>query len=1555
MKEPRAETHSHERLGHLSLTQIKELREQSAKRSRRIRIPSLVPQERTSALPLSYAQERLWFLDQLGLVGTAYNARVALRLNGMLNVRALERSFEELIRRHESLRTRFESIAGRPIQVIDPPPSFVLEVRDLSELDEKDKTAEVQRRSSEEANRPFDLARGPLLRASLLRLALDEHVLLLTIHHIVTDGWSWGVLHSELGALYDAYSQDQPSPLKELPVQYADYAIWQRQWLQGEVLQAQLQYWRDQLLGAPSQLQLPTDRPRPPMESFQGAELTFALPSTLVRELKDLGRREGATPFMVLLAAYQVLLSRYSGQQEIVVGSPIAGRKNRDVERMIGCFVNTLVLRTDVSGDLTFRQLLGRVREVTLGAYAHQDLPFEALVKELRPERNLARQPIFQVALALENFPEERLQLPGLTWTWTSAEWMTTHFDLTLFLSEQPDGLRGSFEYATDLFDKATIERMAGHFRILLEEIVAKADCPIQELELLRESERQQLLKWNGARTALPQDGDVVSLLEKNARLFPDAPAICDGDRRLSYRAMNAWANRLSRRLREYGVRSTDRVGVYMDRGLECVVAFYAILKTGAVYVPLDPTYPSERLNGICHDADVRHVLAKPDGPMGLDLSSVECIPVEEANALEADSEANEDVDLPTDFMAPAYAIYTSGSTGRPKGVLLHRLGLVNVIVAQRSVFKLSAADRVVQLASLSFDASIFEYMLALGAGACLHLGSRDDLMPGPRLEAFLRKDSISVMTITPSALSSLSPDNVPSVCVLIVVGEEFPAELARLWLDGRRVFNAYGPTETTIWATTHECSVESIGGRVPIGQPIDNVHIHLLDLKLRPVSIGEIGELCVGGPGVISVRYINRPDLTADRFVDDPHSALGTMYRTGDLARWRSNGTLEFLGRCDSQVKIRGYRIEPAEIESVLLEHGAVRQAVVLAREDTPGERRLVAYVVGDRSVALAAASNGAHEKLRNEIVSEWEALYEETYTTPEHAGPSFVGWKSSYTGQPIPESQMQEWLACTVERIKALKPKKMLEIGCGVGLLLQHMAPHCTLYVGADISSSALRQLRLWMRKREDIKCVELLHRSATELQDLETGSFDTVVLNSVVQYFPDIEYLLAVLHEAVRLLGPGGKIFIGDVRHCGLLQMFHSAVELSRAAASVKVGLLRKRIASAIAHDKELVIDPFFFRALLGRVPGICAVEVQLKRGPAQNELVRYRYDVVLHTGEQVDLGADYEPLEWHAAVGTVSELQAALRERRWCAVRLHSIPNPRLARELAAQRLIETSDEQLEASALRRQLNELHFEEIDLEEFWDLAQAYGYDVMVFPGEQGCFEAEFLDRARANQVPRAVSEPPDAAKPWSAYANDPLENSFRQQLIPLLREYVRNRLPEYMMPSAWMALKVLPFTPSGKIDRRALPAPQSRPEELGEYIAPRTDLERTVADIWAQLLRADQVGVHDNFFELGGHSLLATRVISRIRELLGVELPLRELFDAPTVEQLSVRVKAVGRDQAAQEALRIDSIARGLRHEIGEMNHDAVLARIMELEREFDPTESGGKRADARDSET
>ena len=1450
---------------------------------------ALTPREGGRRLPLSFAQERLWFLEQLGLVGTAYNVPLLLSLEGATDLSALERSLSEIVRRHESLRTRFEALDGSPVQVVGPATPLPLRLVDLGTLSQEQRALRFEELISEEARRPFDLTAGQPVRASLFRLASNEYKLLLTMHHIVSDGWSLGVLNRELEALYTAFSQGRPSPLRDPPIQYADYAIWQRKHLQGAGLEESLRYWSTRLHGAPSDLQLPTDRPRPRVLTFNGATLAFELPPGLFEKVDSLARQDGATWFMAFLAAFKILLARYSGQNDVVVGSPTAGRAEQQTEDLIGFFLNMLVFRTDLSGDPTYRQLLGRVKEVTLGAYAHQDLPFEKLVKELRPERNLTQQPLFQVAIA-QNFPEETASVKDLRWSWRLAEHGAALFDLTLYLTDSPDGMRMSIEYSTDLFERSTVARMATHLRALLEQIVAEPDRAISQLQLGDETERALIQQWNSTEMRLPDAADVTLVLEQAALSRPDAIAVHAVGQTLTYRELHSRANELALVLRDRGVRAADQVGVLISEGPELPIAFYALLRLGAIYLPLEATSPLERLKGICRDAGVHWVLARRNAPPVLDGLDLTAIEVDGADLLADRDRAPGELPPLMSLDAPAYTIYTSGSTGMPKGVLVHRRALANVVAAQRRTFALSATDRVMQLSAISFDVSIFDFLLALGAQACLVLGSREERLPGRSLTEFLRSQCVSAVAITPTGLSMLMPERLPSVRTLIVAGEEFPPALASAWLPGRSVFNAYGPTETAIFVSTYKCCAEGIAARVPIGVPIDNVRMHVLRAGLHPAAIGEVGELCIAGTAV-ALGYLHRAALTAERFIDLPFER-GKVYRTGDMVRWQADGNLGFVGRDDGQVKIRGQRLELGEIEAVLREHPAVDQAVAVAYEDPSGERRIAAYVVCDREVYCAPGGGAESVALRSELLQGWQALYEDTYGgSGEAVGPNFTGWTSSYDGKPIPDTDMEEWRAAAVQRIRELRPNRVLEIGCGVGLLLEKLAPECTEYVGTDFSAAAVDQLTRWACGRPGLRHVQLLRGSATELEDLPASRYDTIILNSVVQYFPDIEYLLAVIAKALRLLAPGGNIFLGDIRHFGLLLTLHSAVQLFKAPPTVSVGELRGRIARAVAHEKELTVEPLFFHSLVSHFQALTAVDIQLKRGRASNELTRYRYDVVLQTGELTE--PVYDRVNWSVAGKSYEQFEAALAERRWGSLLMTDIPNLRLAEERAALQLIEESDKRADVGTLRRRLQLLKADGYDPGRLWELGEKHGYDARLLWTESslpGCFDIKLFNRDREN-VAHPVSVSPGAMKePASRFANDPLQSALEGHLVAQLRPFLQARIPEYMIPSAWMILSELPLTPSGKLDRSALPPLDVRAEEARRYVAPQTRVERSLAQIWADVLNVDRVGVCDNFFELGGHSLLAAKLIGRISEYYGIPLNTRSLFESPTVRHIA-----------------------------------------------------------------
>ncbi|MFF8617834.1 amino acid adenylation domain-containing protein [Streptomyces sp. NPDC015350] len=904
-------------------------------------------------LPLSFAQHRLWFLDQLEPGRAEYLIPMGLRISGPLDVPALRASLSDLVARHEVLRTRFVGDAdGNPGQVVDPPRPLPLAVHDLRSVAGRDAREEAAAALVDtEGFRPMDLGTGPMVRALLVRLADEEHLLSLTVHHIAFDGWSSGVLSRELTVLYGARVAGTAAGLSEPSLQYADFASWQRQWFTGEVLAEQLDYWRVRLAGT-EPLELPTDRRRPARRSGNGAMLTFRVPAKTADGARRLSKEAGASLFMTLLAVFQTVLSRYSGQEDIAVGTPIAGRNRAEIENMVGFFVNTLVMRTDLSGDPVFTDLLDRVKDTALGAYDHQDLPFERLVEELAPQRDLSRNPLFQAMFVLQNTPDSRSwELPGLTVRQLDVSAQDSKFDFTFYATEAADGaLDGTIVYSTDLFDEATMVRLAGHFETLLAAACATPDARLSELPMLTATERRTILgEWNGADTDAPDTATVTRLIEEQAARRPDAPAVTCGTEELTYRQLDERAEWIADRLRERGAGPGTLVAVCLDRGTDMVCTLLGIHKSGAAYVPLDPAYPTDRLAHMVEDSGAPLIVTQsahtgrlPDRTPTLLLDGHRAEPPHTASAGQVAQAGPDDV---------AYVIYTSGSTGRPKGVQITHGALRARMRETCRELGLTSEDRVLQFASIAFDSSVGQMFAPLVSGAALVL--RDDTWDPGRLAAALRERRVTVAWLTPSAFGALAadldgPDALgPQLRLVRLGGEALQREQVRQWFRHCAVplINGYGPTEAAQEATT--ARIDGPVDRVPIGRPVANAKVFVVDRHGRPVPVGVPGEMWIGCPG-LARGYLNRPELTDEKFtVVDVDGTPRRVYRTGDLARWLPDGRLEFVGRSDNQVKLRGYRIEPGEIETALLTHSTITGATVVLREDVPGVQRLVAYVV--------------------------------------------------------------------------------------------------------------------------------------------------------------------------------------------------------------------------------------------------------------------------------------------------------------------------------------------------------------------------------------------------------------------------------------------------------------------------------------------------------------------------------------------------------------------------------------------------------------------------------
>jgi amino acid adenylation domain-containing protein len=1451
--------------------------------------PPVVPQPRPVPLPVSYAQQRLWFIDRMKTSSTEYNGPSALRLRGVLDRGAMERAINAIVARHESLRTHFVEVDGTPVQVIVPSLHIPLPLEDLRSLDAAAQQARVQEILREEWDQPFDLTTGPLLRTRLLQTAADEHILIRTLHHIVSDAWSEGVLTRDLVTLYGAFREGHPNPLPPLPVQYADFALWQRQWAQGRHLDEGLAYWLARLTGVPDRLTLPTDRPQPAMPTFAADRCHILVPPAETMALKQMAQQHHATLYMTLLAAYAVLLSRHSGQDDLVIGSPIANRQDAAVEDLIGFFVNSLAMRVRVAPEQRFDDLLRRVRQDTLDAYRYQDVPFERLVEELAPPRAFNTPPLFQVNLAMQNAPFVEPHLSRLGVESVVPDHLRVRFHLELHAFEYDGLLSLAWIASRDLFDRWRVEQLARQLLRILASVTADPTIPVGEIRLLDATERQRMLdQGHGAAIARLPHATLVDWLEA---AVTDAAAIAvHGEAEsLSFGELHARANQLARVLLGAGAGPGQLVGVALDRTPDLIVALLAVLKSGAAYVPLDPAYPASRLAFMVADARPAVILCtretRPRLPSDTAVLCLDAPEVREARAaVSAAPLRASERPQPLDPRYPAYIIYTSGSTGTPKGVVVPHHAVVAYLAWAAPRYRSDAGGGAPINTALSFDATVTSLYLPLLAGEPVILLPESRLLDA-LAELLASGRALSLVKLTPTHLRALEPligEAAPAMRArrFIVGGEPLTVAAAAFWRDRQPaldIINEYGPTEAAVG-----CCIASMADGiahldtlvdVPIGRPTPGTQLYVLDARLEPAPVGVIGELYIGG-AQLAHGYWRRPTRTAERFIANPFGPAGSrLYRTGDLARWQPDGMLQFFGRADQQVKIRGIRIELGDVEAALRTHPDVTDAVVTLDRDAV-EPRLLGYVTHRRRAAASVAQQ-AH-------VEDWRQLYDTTYgEQPALAGDwDFTGWTSSYTGEPLPHAEMEAWTRETIDRLHALRPARVLEIGCGTGLMLLRLAPGCTRYIGMDFSEAVLRKLGAYVARRSDLAQVELRRGAADDLSFLADDSVDLVLLNSVVQYFPDEAHLDHVLREAARVTRPGGHLYVGDVRNLTLLEAYHTAVQLTRAEGGLSLTELRRRIWRAREQEEELVIAPTWFEQASRRWTKGGRVSVVPKTGAYTNELSQFRYDAVIALDAPASVARPAEWLSassWRAAIDLAATTPDA-------AIGLRGIIDRRIADVLAAMRVLtDPAPGVRDVRAVWASRPTIDNE--DLPAIAAAARARGVGVSWLPSATpGAYDIVLN--------PRWEPWTPAAAIAGEMLTNAPAHQGELVALGRALRDHLLERLPASHVPAAVMVLGTWPRLPSGKLDRGALPSPDTSAHTAQG--APRTPDEEILCGIFADVLGLARVGVDDNFFELGGHSLLATRLVSRIRGMLGVEVAMRTLFEAPTVGQLQARLR-------------------------------------------------------------
>ncbi|MGW7256495.1 amino acid adenylation domain-containing protein [Streptomyces sp. NPDC054834] len=1512
-----------ERIQNLTPKQRAELLRQL--RERRITPPlSLFAGPAEGDAPVSSAQRRILFLGALQPESSAYTSVNPFRLTGRLDPAVLHRCLNQITARHEILRTVFPVIDGVPVQRVRDATHVPLAVVDLRGLPPARRAAEADRLIAAERGIPFDLSDAPPTRFRLLQLSAEESVLLAVFHHVAVDGWSLAVLGRELTVLHEAFSLGLPSPLTPLPVQYGGYARWQAAYEDSEEARRQLAYWESHLSGAPDRLDLPTDRPRPPVQSHRGATHHFVVDAALTEALRKLGVRQGATLHMTLLAALATVLYRYSGQRDMLIGGAVANRRHSELHDLVGFFANSVLFRVRLDDDPSFTEHLARVRRTCLEAHAHQDVPVDLIAQRLFPERDLARNPLYQVNLTLHNTPAVTGAPSGLTVTLLDTAAESSRFDLDFNILETDEGLDCLVDYATDLFDAATVGRLSDSLTVLLSAVAADPDRRLSALPVLSARELRRIVsEWNDTGTescATP----LHELVAAQATRTPDAIAVCAADHTLTYAELDGAANRLAHHLRDAGARPGTVVAVLMDHAPETVTTLLAILKTGGAYVPLDRTHPPSRTNAMIADSQAA-VLVVSDGlPAEVDPAGARVVrPAAEADAIARRPSTAPDVPVSADDLI--YLMFTSGSTGRPKAALLTHRNVVNYLQWAKDHYSAAAGTGVPVHSPLAFDltvTSVFAPLLA-GQRVLLPAPTADDTPDAALHDLLANAADLSFVKLTPSHLRLLeqSADGGPLILparTVILGGEDLHEDTLSALRAGTtavRIINEYGPTETAVACTAFEARSSppaGSGGRVPIGRPIANVRVHVLDEALRPVPVGVPGEACVGGAGV-GQGYWRRPALTAERFVPDPFGTIpgARLYRTGDLVRLLPSGELEYLGRRDDQVKVRGHRLEPAEVEAAVRSHPEVRQCAVEMVRRAPGDERIVAFV-------CLRDGSSRDRNWDGDRVEEWRRLYETTYgDLPGDRDTPFnlAGWLSSYTGRPLDEAEMRSWLDDTLRRISTLRPRDVLEIGSGTGMILLNLAAGCRSYRATDVSAAAVAYVQRTVAAL-DLPPGRVEVRTAPAHQSItpEAGdpAPDTVVLNSVAQYFPSADHLLDVVRQAVDAVPDGGHVFLGDLRSLPLLDLFHTSVQVHRAPANMRIAELRSRIRRRRALDPELCVDPRLFRELAARWPRVAQVRVLPKRGRYDNELSHYRYDAVLTVGPKAPTpqrsGVE---LDWATTPLTPGELRRLLEQEHPECLRLTGVPNARLCAARSLRDLIEDRAPTSSVGELRARASAVPRHGCAPEDWWDLADQCAYEVELSWLEgrsDGAYDVVLVRRGAG--ADSAVSStalmdrsatPPAELFDARRYTNDPHWRRACAVTIPDIDAHVRRWLPEPVLPAHYVPLPELPLTSNGKTDRTQLRRLAADPEvvERAAWTAATRELtgtEQVVADVWRELLDCGDVTPDDDFFGLGGHSLLTLQVVFRLRKRLGVALPARAPFDHRTLAELADCIDAL-----------------------------------------------------------
>ena len=1484
------------------------------------------PMAAEKRLALSESQRGLWVLGQTDDDGLrAYNESVTLELRGPLNIEALSGAMQRAINAHDAVRVTISTDGDT--QIMQPEMPVNLPVHDFSASPQTQIVSRTAALFKESEQQRFDFEHGPMLRSALVKLADEHHLLSLTFHHLLGNGPSYWVFLEDLAAFSVEEHGGSKAALNDA-LQLGNYLRWRADESESHRADDET-FWKAQFADGVPTLELPTDFPRPSRLNHRGARCGLSVGRELTATLRKRAATQKGSLFMILISVFQVMMHRLSGQDDLVVGTSYEGeaRSLPGGGRLFANTTNVMPLRSRVCEQTSFAELFATTKDLALMVNEHQNYFFGSMIKLLGLTRDPSRSSVFSVFFNYESGKFQREFGKGL-----KAELVvddvpyrsprdTAMFDLYLNIAEKDGELRCEFDYRTDLYKGETIDRWLKHYLVLLEAVCAQPGASIWTLPLMDTVERTKLLvDWNDTDVSyLLESATLHGLIEGQVQRTPDATALIFEQQRLTYDELNRRANQLANDLLSRGVGVNARIGVCMERSLEMVVALLGILKAGGAYVPFDPEYPAERTAYMMEDARVPLLLTQEKFVAKLPPynGSIMCLDREWKQIAKSSHESPMVEVRPEQ---PAYIIYTSGSTGQPKGAINSHLGICNRLLWMQDTYRLGPDDRVLQKTPFSFDVSVWEFFWPLLSGAALVVARPKGQQDSSYLAQLISDQAVTTTHFVPPMLAVfLEERNLEQKCAslrrVICSGEALPFELQERFFErfkNERVglHNLYGPTETAVDVTFWECLRGDKEQVVPIGQPIANTQIYLLDRHGQPVPVGVPGELHIGG-SCVGLGYLGRPELTAEKFVPDPfrveltekrfmpavtHGDKGAvLYKTGDLARWREDGAIIYLGRMDNQVKLRGFRIELGEIEAALNSHPQVRESIVIVREDAPGDRRLAAYLVAD---------DAREHDIIGAWHSQWEGMHSQGIEAAAATGEAVTPTSALLSGMQLEDHdrQVREFEEQTLARIRAFRPRQVLEVGGGTGNQALTLAPECERYVVTDFSPPAVEYLRA--RAPENLT---IMRRDAADLHGIESGSFDTVFMHSVCQYFPNADYLRRVIEGMVRATRSGGRVYIGDVQSLALLDALHRGKQAQRAPGSLSLAELRERVNRNVAREMELVVDPGFFHVLQAQIPKVSRVECQLRRGQMLNEATKFHYDVTLHVGEKSSGLVPARWLHWDKDSLDLQKLGQQIESTRPEALGIQGVPNARVRWETLAREEMESAAPPTTASQLRERVQEAVAMSpgINPEDLWKLAESLGYSAAVnwsseSAGADGACDVIFY---RIEGVPVFSESVANQGKTLTAFTNQPYHESALQSgqidtaLATRMRSYLKDKLPDYMVPAAFVSLPSLPLTPNGKVDRRALPAPKffRALEEPADAAMPSPRWKKYLTGLWCEVLGIERIGLQDNFFETGGDSLSGVRMINRLRIHLDEHVSLVVIFDAPTIEALAKLLEA------------------------------------------------------------